>query len=218
LVGVTVTVTGVPAHTVVEGVTFVTATEGVSTGFTVTVIAALVAVGVAGQAYTEVTTTETWSLLFSVDEVNVLLVVLDPTFTPFTRHWYNGAAPALVAVAVNVTLVPAQKVDAGETLVIETVGVNIGFTVTVTAALVAVGVVGQGSFEVTTTDTWSLLFSEFEVNVLEVVLLPTFVPFTLHWYRGVVPELAAVAVKVTLVPAQKVLAGETLLMLTVGVV
>lgn len=124
----------------------------------------------------------------------------------------------MAAVAVNVTLVPAQKVVAGDTFEMDTEGVKFGLTVTVTAALVAVATVGQGSLEVTTTDTWSLLFSVVEVKVFEVVLLPTFVPFTLHWYKGVVPALAAVAVKVTLVPAQNVLPGETVLMFTVGVV
>ena len=34
----------------------------------------------------------------------------------------------------------------------------------------------------------------------------TFVPLTFHWYAGVVPPLTGVAVNVTVVPAQTVLA------------
>jgi len=33
-------------------------------------------------------------------------------------------------------------------------------------------------------------------------LVPTFAPFSFHWYEGVVPPFTGVAVKVTLVPAQ----------------
>jgi len=37
---------------------------------------------------------------------------LDPTFVPFFFHWYTGAVPPLVGVAVKVTEVPEQIVVA----------------------------------------------------------------------------------------------------------
>jgi hypothetical protein len=45
-------------------------------------------------------------------------------------------------------------------------------------------------------------------------LVPAFTPFTFHWYDGVVPPLVGVAVKVTLVPAQIVVAEAEMLTLT----
>jgi hypothetical protein len=42
------------------------------------------------------------------------------------------------------------------------------------------------------------------VNVLSVELLPTLLPFTFHWYNGVVPPNVGVAVNVTEVPLQMV--------------
>ena len=58
------------------------------------------------------------------------------------------------------------------------------------------------------------LFARLEfVYVVEFV--PTSVPFNFHWYAGVVPPFVGVAVKVTLVPAQIVLALAAIL--TVGV-
>ena len=56
----------------------------------------------------EVITTVTTSPLFNVDVVYVVLFV--PTFDPFTRHWYTGALPPFVGVAVNVTASPTQIV------------------------------------------------------------------------------------------------------------
>jgi hypothetical protein len=46
-------------------------------------------------------------------------------------------------------------------------------------------------------------------------LVPTFVPFKVHWYVGVVPPLVGVAVKVTLVPEQIVVAGVVMLTLAI---
>jgi hypothetical protein len=37
-------------------------------------------------------------------------------------------------------------------------------------------------------------------------LVPTFVPFTFHWYAGVVPPFVGVAVNVTEVPEQMIVA------------
>ena len=74
-----------------------------------------------------------------------------------------------------------------------------GFTSIVTVLLVAGFPVAQGvALEVITTETTSLSFNAEVVNVL--LLAPAFVPFTFHWYVGLVPPLVGVAVKVTDVP------------------
>ena len=44
--------------------------------------------------------------------------------------------------------------------------------------------------------------------------VPAFVPFTIHWYAGVVPPLTGVAVKVTEPPAQTGLALAAMVTLT----
>ncbi len=46
--------------------------------------------------------------------------------------------------------------------------------------------------------------------------MPTFPPFSFHWYEGVPPPLVGVAVNVTLVPTQILLPGAAA-MLTEGV-
>jgi hypothetical protein len=57
----------------------------------------------------DVITTVTTSLFVNAAVVYVALVA--PTISlPFSFHWYDGAVPPLVGVAVNVTLVPAQIV------------------------------------------------------------------------------------------------------------
>ncbi len=59
-------------------------TDGVTEGDTVIVTALLVAVGEAAQLKLPVITTVTTSLLFNVDDENVLLLV--PALLPFTFH------------------------------------------------------------------------------------------------------------------------------------
>jgi hypothetical protein len=107
----------------------------------------------------------------------------------------------LVGVAVNVTLVPEQIVVA--VLAMLTAVATGGFTVIVMPLLVAEVVVTQLSEEVSWQETTSPLFSVDEVYVA--LFVPTGEPFTNHWYAGV-PPLVGVAVKVTLVPAQIVVA------------
>src|SRR6478752_6440209 len=66
--------------------------------------------------------------------------------------------------------------------------------------LIANAFVTQVSVEVISTVTISPSLS---VLLLKVgLLLPTFVPFTFHWYDGLVPPLVGVAVNVTCVPSQ----------------
>ena len=83
--------------------------------------------------------------------------------------------PPLVGVAVNVILPPVQ-IEVEEAL-IETDGVT-ELVVMVTTLLVAVEVVAQLALDVIITVTWSLIASELEVNVAE--LVPAFTPFTCH--------------------------------------
>jgi hypothetical protein len=61
-------------------------TAGVTEGLIVTVTLLLVAVGDVAQAELLVITTDTTSLLVSVEEVNVEPVA-PGTFVPFTLHW-----------------------------------------------------------------------------------------------------------------------------------
>jgi hypothetical protein len=98
---------------------------------------------------------------------------------------------------VNVTLFPEQ-IDVDDAL-IETEGVT-ELVVMLTTLLVAVAVVVQLALEVIITLTWSPFARLVVVNVGE--LGPAFVPFTCHWYVGVLPPLVCVAVKVTLFPEQ----------------
>ena len=83
--------------------------------------------------------------------------------------------PPLVGVAVNVILLPAQ-IEVDEAL-IETDGVT-ELVVIVMTLLVPVKVVVQLALDVMITVTWSLLASEPDVNVAE--LIPAFTPFTCH--------------------------------------
>jgi hypothetical protein len=84
--------------------------------------------------------------------------------------------PPLVGVAVNVTLVPEQIVVADAPIF--TLAGKLGFTVIVTALLVAGLPVAHVAFEVITTVTTSLFANVFVVNVL--LLVPALDPFTFH--------------------------------------
>jgi hypothetical protein len=66
--------------------------------------------------------------------VKVALFV--PSFVPFTRHWYEGVVPALVGVAVNVTLAPAHIVLSASFDAMLTLRGKFGFTVSVFVAVV----------------------------------------------------------------------------------
>ena len=122
-----------------------------------------------------VKTTVTAALLFNAVVVNVALLV--PAFTPFTFHWYAGVVPPLLAVALNVTLVPAQIVVALAEIL--TLAVNVGLTVMLMLFDVAGEPVKHSvALLVKTTVTASLLFSAVVVNVA--LLVPAFTPFTFH--------------------------------------
>ena len=118
--------------------------------------------------------------------------------------------PPLVGVAVKVTLVPAQIVVALAATV--TLTGKLGFTFIVIPALVNGLPVAHVAFEVRTTVTTSPLVSVVLLNVL--LFAPTLIVFTFHCYEGIVPPLVGVAVKVTLVPEQIVVALAATLTLT----
>ena len=82
------------------------------------------------------------------------MLLFIPTFTPFTFHWYTGAAPPLVGVAVKVTEVPAHTGLADGAIV--TLTGRFGLTVIVTGTDVAGLPVGQTAFDVSTTVTTSV--------------------------------------------------------------
>jgi hypothetical protein len=173
LTGVAVNVTDVPAHIVPVGLATIV-TPGVTLALTVMVTGALVAVGEAVQVALEVITTVTTSPFVRVVEVKVGLSV--PVFTPLTLHWYDGAAPPFVGVAVKVTLAPEQiEVWLATT---DTDGVTLAFTDIVTGALVAVGEVVHAALEVITTVTTSPFVSVVEVKVG--LFVPAFAPLTCH--------------------------------------
>lgn len=121
-----------------------------------------------------VITTLTKSLLFNVDELNVARLV--PALMPFTFHWYEGAPPPLVGVAVKVTEVPAQILV--ELALILTAGVALGVTVIVMLLEVAEEGTAQLAALVIATLTTSLLANVAVVN--EAALVPAFTPFTFH--------------------------------------
>jgi hypothetical protein len=75
--------------------------------------------------------------------------------------------------------------------------------------LLAVAGDAQAAFEVTVTDTTSLLFKVELLN--EELLVPALTPFTCHWYVGDAPPLIVVVVKVTGVPGQILLADGAIL-------
>ena len=121
-----------------------------------------------------VITTLTKSLLFNVDELNVARLV--PALMPFTFHWYEGAPPPLVGVAVKVTEVPAQILV--ELALILTAGVALGVTVIVMLLEVAEEGTAQLAALVIATLTTSLFANVAVVN--EAALVPAFTPFTFH--------------------------------------
>ena len=75
-------------------------------------------------------------------------------FVPFNFHWYNGVAPPLTGVAVNVTFVPEQIVVAVAAMLTDEL--SVAFTVIVMALDVAVACVTQVNEEAITTVITSL--------------------------------------------------------------
>ena len=84
--------------------------------------------------------------------------------------------PPLVGDAVKLVLVPAQIFVAVELM--DTEGVTLELTVSVTPLDVAVVVEAQLSFDVKIQETTSLLTSV--LSVYEMLLVPTLLPFFFH--------------------------------------
>jgi hypothetical protein len=82
---------------------------------------------------------------------------------------------------------------------IETDGVKL-LDETTSWLLTADALLTQVSLDVISTVTTSPSFSALLLN--DGLLVPTFDPFTFHWYKGLAPPFVGVAVKVTRVPSQ----------------
>ena len=108
------------------------------------------------------------------EEANVVLLV--PTFEPFTFHWNVGLTPPLEGVAVNVTLAPAQMFELDAEM--ETEGLALLFTVILIAFEPAFVVAAQGLITLILQVTTSPLFRVLEEYV--VLFVPTFDPLIFH--------------------------------------
>ncbi len=86
--------------------------------------------------------------------------------------------PPFVAVAVNVTDVPAQIVDEPVVMAMLTEGVRFGFTVIVIELLIGLLEARQVALLASTTVMISPLANVVDVNVL--LFVPVFTPFTFH--------------------------------------
>ena len=115
----------------------------------------------------------------------------------------------MVGVAVKVIAVPWHTPFWSARML--TVGVTFDEVIFI-GALVAVVGFAQASLLVMTTVTTSPSASVDELYVS--LFVPTFAPFTCHWYEGVVPPFTGIAVNVRLPPAQIDVVGA--LMLTDG--
>jgi hypothetical protein len=117
----------------------------------------------------------------------------------------------LVGVAVKFTVVPVQIVVADAEML--TLTGLLGFTV----ITILFDVTGFSTVQVRSEVKLQVTISPWTRAALVYVVLlePTLAPFSFHWYTGVAPPLVGVAVKVTLVPAQMVVAEAA--MLTEGV-
>jgi hypothetical protein len=110
---------------------------------------------VVAQPAFDVNSHTTWSASFN--DVLLYVLLLMPTFIPFSFHWYAGLVPPFSTVAVNVTFVPAQTTMADAAMFTE--GVTWVVTVTDIELDMAVATVKQVSFEVSSHVTWSPLVS-----------------------------------------------------------
>ena len=137
-----------------------------------------------------------------------------PTLLPLSFHWYDGAAPPFVGVAVNVILVPAQIILSASFDEILTLAGRLALTVVVMPEDVAGEPVTQLALDVSTTVTISPFAREAFVYVA--MFVPTLVPLRFHWYDGAAPPFVGVAVNVTLVPAQTMLSASLDAMLTLA--
>ena len=109
----------------------------------------------------------------------------------------------MIGVAEKFTEMPGQTVVAEAVILTE--GTTRSFTVIRIVLLVTAAGVAHVALDVMITVTLSLLDNVDEVKLG--LLVPTFTPFTCHWYEGVAPPFTGVAVNVTGVPAQILFPG-----------
>lgn len=176
MVGTAVNVTDDPIQAEFPGALLLIETDGVTTGFTVIVIMALLAKG--GEAHKRelVIVHAMMSLFTSVLVIKVLPFA--PTLTPFIFHWYAGVPPPFTGVAVNFTLVPEQMVFPAALLIIDTDGTTNEFTVIVMLLLAAAAGEAQLSVLVIIHEMTSLFISA--LSEYELLFVPTFTPFFFH--------------------------------------
>ena len=105
----------------------------------------------------------------------------------------------MVAVAVNVAEAPAHSGFVPDVNAMATAGVRLALITMVIPLDVAVVGLAHVKLEVITQVTICPLVKVVVVNVG--LLVPAFTPFTFHWYVGVIPPFAGVAVKVAEAPA-----------------
>jgi hypothetical protein len=116
-------------------------------------------------------------------------------------------APVAVTLIVLVPLPAHTAVGATGCTVIDGGLFTVMFTVLEVAGLPVVHTALDVSMQITASPFMG-------VYVKVELLVPCGLPFTLHWYDGVVPSLVGVAVKVTDVPAQTGFAEGAILTLT----
>ena len=98
-----------------------------------------------------------------------------PALTPFTFHWYKGAAPSFTGYPVNVTEVPRQKGLTGVEMEILT-GIIVRTTMLILLDIAGLPLLHK-ALDVNTQTTTSPFAG---VKVYVGLLVPTFRQFTFH--------------------------------------
>jgi hypothetical protein len=163
--------TASPAHT--EESKAVITIAGTTVGTILTVSLLEVAVRGDAQLELDVITQFTISPLFKLEEENVAPTAL---LVPFTFHWYVGAEPPLVGVALKSTEAPWHKTPA-VVVVTFTAGAELVMIDIVSEFEAAVGLTAQPALEVSTQVTTAPFVKTLEEKVLP---FPAFAPFTFH--------------------------------------
>ncbi len=107
-------------------------------------------------------------------------------------------------------MVPLQTGPAGRAVIL-TAGARNGFTLMTIGFEFATNVVTQIELEVSMHVITSRLFNVEEEKV--VLFIPTFTPFSCHWYCGDEPPKTGIVVNVTVVPVQIGPAGLALMLM-----
>ncbi|MBK8883294.1 MAG: hypothetical protein IPN67_13185 [Bacteroidales bacterium] len=197
-VGVAVNVTEVPAQIAPAGLAAILTLAG-TLGLTVIVMLFDAAGEPLTQGALDVICTLMSSPFARAAEIYVADVAPGIRAAPL-YHWYVGAAPPFVGVAVNVTEVPAQIAPAGLAAILTLAG-TLGLTVIVMLFDAAGEPLTQGALDVICTFMSSPFARAAEIYVADVAPGIRAAPLY-HWYVGAAPPFVGVAVNVTEVPAQ----------------